>query len=122
MPLLTFATPWSGLVPCGKSGAVADPSNINHLCTFNDILDLINIVINFTFQALVVPIAAIMFAFAGFKMITAGGESSSARTTAKDVFTNTALGLIIAAGCFIFIKALLLALGYDFTSSISGWF
>jgi len=119
LPIFAFAADWSGLVPCGKSGGTEVQK---HPCTFNDALTLINTIINFTFGYLVVPIAAIMFAFAGFKLITAGGESSGARSEAKAVFTNTVIGLIIAAGCFIIIKTLLVILGYNFAGDLLDWF
>ncbi len=111
-PMLIFA---DGLVPCGKAGTGIE----SHPCTFNDVFALINGVINFTFKVLVVPIAALMFAFAGFKMITSGGSSPEARSAAKSVFMNTTTGLVIAAGCYLFIKMLLIAVGYKF---VTNWF
>lgn len=110
LPLFAFAAPWSGLVPCGKAGTGTQA----HPCSFDDLLNLMNGLINFTFEFLVVPIAAIMFAVAGFKMIASGGASPEARTQAKSVFMNTAIGLIIAAGCFIIIKVILVAVGYQY--------
>lgn len=63
-----------------------------------------------------VPIAAIMFAYAGFIMVTAGGESSSAKTKAKDIFLNTLIGLVLALAAWLIIKLLLNILEWD-----GGW-
>ena len=52
-----------GLVPCDKN------------CGFNDVLKLINTVISFIFNDMVIPIAAIMFAYAGFELVTSGGST-----------------------------------------------
>ena len=115
LPIFAFAlAPWPGLVPCGKG----DPSKDSFKpCSFEYVINLINGLINFTFKFLVIPIAAIMFAVAGFKMIASGGASPEARTQAKSVFMNTVIGLIIAAGCFLIIKVILVAVGYKFDNS-----
>ena len=59
-----------------------------------------------------VPIAALMFAYAGFLMVTAGEEAASARTKAKGIFTNALFGLVLAAACWLIVKAILDILGY----------
>lgn len=108
IPVLSFAAqdPSSpGLVPC--DGSVARP------CDFNAFMTLVNTVIKFILFNLAVPIAAIMFAYAGFLLVTAGGEAASARTKAKDIFTNAALGLILAAAAWLIIRTLLAILGYQ---------
>src|SRR3989344_9417563 len=91
-----FSFTQEGLVPCGKvtetgvpvNGKVYKPGEIVQ-CGFNDILTLVNNIIIFVFEYLAIPIAAIMFAYAGFLMITAGGEAGNARTKAKNIFLNT---------------------------------
>ncbi|OGI85751.1 hypothetical protein A3A01_00160 [Candidatus Nomurabacteria bacterium RIFCSPLOWO2_01_FULL_39_17] len=108
MPVFSFAAqipPEGGLVQCGKGNEAP--------CTFDDIMDLVNTIINFILGNLVIPIAAIMFAYAGFLLVTAGREAASARTKAKTIFTNTLIGLIIAAACWLIIKTVLSILGYD---------
>jgi hypothetical protein len=62
---------------------------------------------------MVIPIAAIMFAYAGFLMVTAGGEAAHARTKAKSIFTNAVIGLIIAVACWLIIKTILSILGFN---------
>jgi hypothetical protein len=105
MPAVSLAQPWAGLVPCGKTSE--DP------CGFTDIIKLVDGVIKFILYYMVIPIAAIMFAYAGFLMITGGGEAASARTRAKSIFTDALIGLIIAVAAFLIVKLLLSILGYE---------
>ena len=105
-----FALAQNGLIPCGTE--VDDKGLVTNPCGFKDFLALINNVIGFIFQYLILPIAAILFAFAGFKLVFSGG-STEARGTAKKVFTNTAIGLIIALSAFLIIRTLLSILGYE---------
>jgi amino acid transporter len=99
-----------GLVPC---------DNVTKPCDFNAFMGLINTVIGFLLFKLAVPIAAIMFAYAGFSLVTAqGGE---AKTTAKNVFTSTVLGLAFAAGGWLIIRTLLAILGYQGDWIFSGF-
>ena len=103
----------TGLVPCNNTpdiyGKIAQP------CDFNALMALVNKVINFILYYMAIPIAAMMFAFAGFLMVTAGGEAVGARTKAKNIFTNTLIGLILAAACWLIIKLILSILGYNGT-------
>jgi hypothetical protein len=94
-----------GLIPCDGPE-----------CGFDQFIHLINNVIHFALFDLALPIAAVMFAYAGFKLVTSGGNTE-ARNTAKNVFTNTAIGLVLAFGCWVIVKALFIVLGY----SGGGW-
>jgi hypothetical protein len=105
IPAVSLGADGDGLVPCGKTGQPA--------CDWNGLMALINEIIKFILFKLVVPIAAIMFAYAGFLMVTAGGEAASARTRAKNIFINTLFGLIIAAGAWLIISTILSILGYE---------
>jgi len=96
-----------GLVPCDNS--------VEHPCDFNQFLKLINTVIDFIFTNLVLPIAAIMFAYAGFELVTSGG-STEKKSKAKSIFTNVAIGLIIAVAAFLIIKTILSIVGYTGTT------
>lgn len=112
----TFAV-GEGLVTCGRGADVASgrPADSKYGCTFQDALTLINKVINFILVYMVVPIAAIMFAYAGFLLVTAGGEVASARTKAKEIFLNALIGLAISVACWLIIKTLLSILRYNAT-------
>lgn len=107
IPTVSFG---AGLIPCdntpGVNGVVAKP------CDFNALMHLINNVIKFILFNLAVPISAIVFFYAGFKMVTSGG-SSEARTQAKNIFSSTVFGLAIAAGAWLIIRTLLSVLGYQ---------
>lgn len=94
----------TGLILC--DGSAARP------CDFKALMTLINKVIQFILFALAVPIAAIMFAFAGFKMVTSGG-SAEAKTQAKNIFTNAVFGLVLAAAAWLIVRTILMILGYQ---------
>lgn len=108
-PVLSFAqgnlpeleSPNGGIVPCKDD------------CDFNDFMTLINNVIKFMLFYLALPICAIMFAYAGFLMVTAGESASEARTKAKGIFWNAVVGLVIAVTCWIVVHSILKILGYD---------
>lgn len=81
-------------------------------CGFNEFMALIGNVVRFTLFDLALPIAAIMFAYAGFLLVTSGG-STEQRGKAKKIFTSVAIGLIIAVAAWLIIHTILLTLGYD---------
>ena len=107
LPAFSLAawTPGNPLVPCDNSAG--------QLCNFGKLLDLVNNVITFILVYMAVPIAAIMFAYAGFLLVTAGGEAAGARTKAKSIFTNAVIGLILAIACWLIVKLILHILGWD---------
>ena len=116
-PVLSYAQ--TDLVPCGKpapaggataNGKVYKAGEIVQ-CEFSDFMKLIDNVINFILFTLAIPISAIMFAYAGFKMVTSGG-STEARGKAKSVASSTVFGLVIAAGAWLIVKTILTILGY----------
>lgn len=82
------------------------------ICGWADLMKLIDNLIHFILYGLAVPIAAIMMAYAGFLLITAGGDNAGARTKAKSIFWNTVLGLAIAIGAFLIVKTILALVGY----------
>ena len=129
--LSTFLTPflvlaqeddgWSGLVPCGTikykegekvvngvdmKGLIANP------CNFEYFMKLINNTVNFILFKLVLPISAIMFAYAGGLLLFAGGEVSQL-AKAKKIFTNVVIGIVLSAGSWLIINSVLSILGYD---------
>lgn len=93
-----------GLVPCG-----VDP---NDECGFDHIFRLINNVINFISINMVLPLAAIMFAYAGFLLVTSGG-SSEKKSKATKIFTHVAIGLVIFLGAFLIVQGVLKLAGYN---------
>lgn len=113
VPIFSFATI---LVPCnGNTTSVTNSDGTITApipCDFNAFMTLINNVIHFILFYLVIPIAAIMFFYAGFELVTSGG-STEKRGVAKKVFTNAVIGLVIAAGAWLIISTILHILGYD---------
>ena len=89
-------------VPCPKKG-----------CGFQDLLKEVDKVVKYILWVSVY-IAAIMFIYAGFIMITAGGESSEAVTKAKKIATGVVLGMFFIGACYIIVKLVLTTLGYKF--------
>lgn len=104
MPAISFAVNVP-LVACDNS--TGNP------CDFNALMALVNRVIKFILFDMVIPIAAIMFAYAGFLMVSAGGEAAHARTKAKAIFTDVVIGLIIAIAAFLIVRTVLSILGYS---------
>lgn len=78
----------------------------DYSCGWSDFLKLVNSVISFIFKSLVLPIAGIMFAWAGFLLVTSGG-SENRKSEAKKIFTNVALGLILAAAAWLIVNTVL---------------
>ncbi len=93
----------TGLVPCNGSTTP---------CNFNTLMELINRGIQFLLFDFSIPFAAILFAYAGFILVTSGG-SDEKRTQAKKIFTNVALGLVIALAAWLIVETILHALGYE---------
>lgn len=119
MPVLSFAqTAPAVLVPCNNNATTITDSSGNQIapvpCDFNALMVLINNIINFILYGMVIPIAAILFAYAGFELVTSGG-STEKRGIAKKVFTNVVIGLVIAMSCWLIVKLVLGILGYTGT-------
>lgn len=102
-PVFSFAA--EPLVPCLTE---ANPGS----CDFNAFMTLINKVIRFILFYMAIPIAAIMFVYAGFLMLVPGSESASKKTKGKEIFWNAFIGLILAAAAWLIIRTILLILGY----------
>lgn len=101
-----------GLIPCTNTPNADGTISVADKCDFNAFMTLINNVIGFILFYMVIPIAAIMFFYAGFKMVTSGGSAES-KTKAKEIFTNAVYGLVIAAGAWLIVKTILSILGYS---------
>jgi len=103
MPILSLAQqdPPTGLVSCDNS--------IGNLCDFNALMALINKIINFILYDMVIPIAAIMFAYAGFLYLTSAGDTGKMKQ-AHTIFTNAAVGFIFVLAAWLIITLILDAL------------
>jgi len=108
-PVVSMAALGDPLVPKCTPDTSTPPQC---LWGFKELMALINNIIYFVLFGLAIPISAIMFAYAGVLMLTSGG-STEAVTKAKKIFTNVAIGLILAAISFLIVSALLATLGFD---------
>jgi len=106
LPFISFA---ADLIPCGTT---ANPTPCGGDKGWDQLMTLINNVIKFILFDMVVPIAAIMFAYAGILLIFSGGDTGK-RAKAKSIFVNVAIGFIIAIAAWLIIEFILTLLGYD---------
>ena len=105
VPAVSFALSSNGgLVPCDNSSG--------DVCNFTQLMNLVNGIIHFILFFMAVPIAAIMFAYAGFLMVTSGGSTES-RSKAKSIFTNALIGLAFAVAAWLIVRTILSILGYS---------
>ena len=119
LPTVAIAKDYStpGLVHCGISlpGAPVDPAE---QCDFTDLMKLVQNALNFIIYQLATPIAVLMFAFAGFKLVTSGGDPK-AESTARKIFTNTLIGYAVMLSSFLIIK-LVFSFFFDQSFSLLG--
>lgn len=105
---------WSvdtGLLPeCGYS-----LSDQGRSCGFNDFIVLINNIIKYII-VLIIPIMAIVFAYAGFLFLTSGGDSAK-RTKAKKAMTSAIIGIVIILSAWLIVRTIVRALGVDENST-----
>lgn len=129
----TFAyTTGSGIVPiCNKgalqkvevkdaSGVLIKDANGNPIydyqlgatkCDFTQVINLANSVIDFLLFYIASPIAALIFCYAGFKLLTSGG-SEEALTKAKKMLMTMVKGYVIALIAWLVIHSLVTGLGF----------
>jgi len=101
----------SGLIQCGFGD--------NYDCDFNAALATIDRIIKFLLYIIVLPLAAILFAWAGIKLIIAKAKSKESEfSKAKELFTGVILGLVFALSAWIIVKFVLVILGYTDASGI----
>ena len=91
-----------GLVPCG--GEATDP------CSFSHLLIGIETVINYVIMWIIIPLAAIIFMYAGYLMMTAAGNPAKL-AAAKKAFWYVLFGLFIALSAWLVIEGLMKGLG-----------
>ncbi|MFA6338730.1 MAG: hypothetical protein WCW87_01585 [Candidatus Paceibacterota bacterium] len=90
-----------GLIPdCGTS------------CGFSDFLDMVSKIVNFLLYQFTLPVAALVFAYAGWLYVTAGGDSGKI-SKAHELFKKVLIGITIMFGAWLLVKAILVGLGYN---------
>lgn len=92
----------SGLIPCGN--VVTDGSvSAGQECTFDDLILLAQNVINFLIFKIGAPIAAVMFAYAGFLWVTNAGNEGQI-TQAKGLFWAVFIGFVVMLAAWLTIN------------------
>ncbi len=94
IPVLAFS---AGLVPCGDTAD--DP------CKFNDLIDLIRIIVSFLMFKVALPLSAVLFSWAGIIMMTAGGSQDKIKQ-AKDIFLFVAIGIVITFAAWLIVETI----------------
>jgi len=80
-------------------------------CTFEKLLLMVNKVIRFLIFVIGVPIVTLMFAYAGFVLLTSGGNPSK-KDEAKSLILNATIGLIILLAAWLIVRTVLVIFGY----------
>lgn len=93
-PVFLYAE--SPLVPC--DGSARKP------CDFGQLVLLVKNLINYIF-IIAVPIATVMFAYAGFLYLTAAGDTGKI-SKAHSVFWTVFIGFIIILSAWLIVKAI----------------
>jgi len=105
-PQLTGEEIQNGLVQCGN-GEFYD-------CDFNALLATIDRILKFLIYIIALPIAAILFAIAGIKLIIAKAQAKQAALSdAKAMIGKVILGLVFALAAWVIVKFILIILGYN---------
>lgn len=84
-----------GLVTCGFG---------SDDCTFDDLLEMVNNIINFIVFYLVAPLAALAIAASGIMMVVYSGNEGKV-TQAKEILYYAVLGLIISLSAVLVVSA-----------------
>ncbi|OGI70524.1 hypothetical protein A3A09_02440 [Candidatus Nomurabacteria bacterium RIFCSPLOWO2_01_FULL_42_20] len=79
-------------------------------CGWKEAMQLVSSIINFLLFYISLPLAALLFAYAGFIHMTAG-DNVSKRTEAWKIFKAVGKGLIIALAAWLIVSAILSGLG-----------
>ncbi|MDD3693794.1 MAG: pilin [Candidatus Pacebacteria bacterium] len=92
-------------------------SNGGRICGFSDLIGLLDRIIQFIF-ILAIPIAALVFAYAGFLYLTSGGNTDKHKKAVK-AMTTVVKGILVVMVAWLAVKTILVSLG---ASPDSAWF
>lgn len=102
----------TGIAPnCGYNlGQNADGTpGGGRICGFGDLITLVQNIIEYIF-ILVIPITAIVFAYAGYLYLTSGGNSGK-REKAKLAMINVVIGVIVIMSAWLIVTLIVNSLG-----------
>ncbi len=96
----------SALVQCGREGSpgvnATSGTPLALGCGFADFIKLINTIINYLI-IISMPLAAVAFAWAGWLYLSAGEDTGKVKT-ARAIFTDVGIGLIILLSGWLVFK------------------
>lgn len=109
-----------GMIPCGNDvngdgvvrdldingNGTIDPVEQVEECRFRDFVPLVSALLTFLLFYLAVPIAALMFLYAGFLMLTNRGNEAQV-TKAKSILTTVFWGLVVALAAWLIVTFIL---------------
>lgn len=86
-------------------------SDGGRMCGYSDAIRLIKRIIEYIF-VLVLPISAIVFAYAGYLLLTSGGNTEKLKS-AKRAMTNVIIGIVVIMAAWLVVKTIATSLGVD---------
>lgn len=92
------------LIPC--DGSSADP------CGFPELMKLIDNLITFILEYLILPISVVIFIYGGFLYLTSGSNPNK-RTQANKMFKNLGIGIFFCLAAWVIVKIVLTTFQYD---------
>jgi len=96
MPVIVSAQGFTPIVQCGTTQFPAE-------CDFKALVAMGERIIGFLVFVIAVPIATILFVWAGFLYVSSGANPSN-KDKAKKIFMNVLVGLLIALGAWLIIN------------------
>ncbi len=103
-PLAMTAQEKSKIIPCGlesESGIV-----VSDECTFTHLIQLVQQVIDFLIYFIASPLAALMFAYAGWLYLSAAGNESQV-SQAHNIFFNVLWGFVAILAAWLLVSFIL---------------
>ncbi|MEZ4211084.1 MAG: pilin [Candidatus Paceibacterota bacterium] len=91
---------------------IVNCDGINVACDFQKLLELVNRAIRFLIFVIGIPIVTLSFVYAGFLLVTSGGNPSK-KDDAKKVVTNAVIGLVILLAAWLIVRTVLFVFGYS---------
>jgi Type IV secretion system pilin len=108
-----------GLVPDCNVGPLNSKGVYEHPCNFTYFIELINNVIEFLLFKIATPLAALIITYAGFKMVTSGGNAETA-TQAKSIAKNLVIGYVMALAAWLIVRTVFTTLQVNIDPASGG--
>lgn len=110
-------TTGGGVVPdCGKvvtsKGADGKETSTITNCTFTDLVELVNNVIEFLLFNIATPLIALILMYTGYLYLTAGGNSGQTEKV-RHILFNAVIGYVVALAAWLIVKTILSSLNVD---------